>query len=164
MPTIAYTGQTHSPEATRRLGEAVARLCTGGEVFLLDGDLGAGKTCVTQGIARGLDVSGDVTSPTFVLHCQYLGRLELNHIDAYRLEGAENLAGLGFDELFGAPDNVTVVEWPQMLGDAFPRGCIHVLIRTGDSASSREMTFEAKQEPGYAFINKLRAALPVNWE
>ncbi len=163
MAHLSVRFRTRSPEETRQLGEAIARLCEGGEVFLLDGDLGAGKTCFTQGLARGLDVPGEVTSPTFVLHCQYSGRLELNHIDAYRLEDAPNLGGLGFDELFGDPANVTVIEWPQMISALLPKGCVHVLIRTvtqeaagapvGEAA--REFLLEATHAPAYALIERL---------
>lgn len=159
--------RTNSPEETRQLGEAVARLCAGGEVFLLDGDLGAGKTCFTQGLARGLEIPGEVTSPTFVLHCQYQGRLELNHIDAYRLEGAPNVTGLGFDDLFGDPSNVTVIEWPQMIENLLPRGCVHVLIRAvaqvpadaqaqQEGCGLREFILEATHAPAFGLLERLQ--------
>ena len=87
MRTLAFT--TVSAEKTRELGARIGAACAGGEVFLLSGDLGAGKTCLTQGVARGLGVEATVTSPTFVTHMQYLGGrgLALEHFDFYRLEG-----------------------------------------------------------------------------
>lgn len=104
-------------EATRSLGRAVGRACRGGELLLLRGDLGAGKTTFVQGLAEGLGIPPDlpVTSPTFVLHAQYPGRPGLEHIDAYRLEGRPGVEDLGFEELLHAPDRVTAVEWPGRL-------------------------------------------------
>ena len=87
---------TKSADETRELGAKIGKHSEAGMVILLDGDLGAGKTCLTQGIAKGLDISRSVTSPTFTIQKIYHGRLLLNHIDAYRLEGIHQ--DLGFDE------------------------------------------------------------------
>lgn len=146
---------TESPEQTRALAAALAGLCDGGEVFLLDGDLGAGKTCFTQGFGMGLGVMEDITSPTYTLHCQYEGALELNHIDAYRLEDDEHVEALGFDELFVEGRSVTVIEWPQMLQKILPHGCVHVYIRT-TSETGREFCFTAEARPATDFISKLQ--------
>lgn len=98
------------------VGEQLGRACQGGEVFLLSGSLGSGKTCFTQGLARGLGVpEGErVTSPTFILHSQYEGRLLLNHIDAYRLSDSHQ-PDPGLDEIFGQPGTVCAVEWSEYL-------------------------------------------------
>ncbi len=143
-----------SPENTRDLARAIAAFCSGGEVFLLDGDLGAGKTCFTQGLGAGLGVGEDITSPTFVLHCQYQGRLELNHIDAYRLEDDTHVEALGFDEFFADNNCVTVIEWPQMLEKILPMGCIHVYI-SSLSSNEREFKFSASAKPALDFISAL---------
>ena len=100
-----------SPEKMHALGKEIAGKLTGGEVFLLSGDLGAGKTVLTKGIARGLGVKDEVTSPTFAIHNEYQGRLKLEHFDFYRLESAEEARILGLEEILGAKDSVSVCEW-----------------------------------------------------
>ncbi len=97
----------------------MGELAQPGDIYLLTGPLGAGKTCLTQGIARGLEVSGYVRSPTFVLMSRYRGRLPLYHVDLYRLGGPEEAWDLGLDEqLFGG--GVCVVEWADRASDLFP--------------------------------------------
>jgi tRNA threonylcarbamoyladenosine biosynthesis protein TsaE len=93
-----YKVKTDSLEETHQLGEILGRNAMANMVFLLDGDLGAGKTTLTQGIAKGLDIHKNVTSPTFTIQKIYHGRLPLYHIDAYRLEGVDQ--DLGFEEYF----------------------------------------------------------------
>ncbi len=104
---------SHGVEQTRRLGAHLGRLLGPGDVILLEGDFGSGKTTFTQGIAKGLGIdSRYVNSPTFTLINEYKdGNLRLQHIDLYRLEGDEQLETLGLEEYFEG-DGVTVVEWP----------------------------------------------------
>lgn len=92
-------------------------------VFLLSGDLGAGKTTFTQGLAKGLGITKTVSSPTFTIMKNYSGRLSLNHIDAYRLESLHQ--DLGFDELVGSI-GVTVIEWPDFLEELFPEEYLRI--------------------------------------
>jgi tRNA threonylcarbamoyladenosine biosynthesis protein TsaE len=110
-----------SPERTRELGRLLGEHAEGGDVIALSGPLGAGKTCLVQGLARGLGVpeSVPVTSPTFGLVHQYPGRLELRHADFYRLEGYTRLADAGFDDLLDER-GVVVVEWPERCWEALP--------------------------------------------
>jgi len=109
------------PEATFRLGEILGGNLSSGDIVALIGDLGSGKTCLTQGIARGLGVSDkyQVTSPTFTLVNEYPGRLTLYHVDVYRLEGAVDLEDMGCEEfLYG--QGVTVIEWAEKIRDLLP--------------------------------------------
>ena len=101
-------------DATRALGRALADSLSGGELILLEGPLGAGKTSLAQGLAAGLGVPGAVTSPTFALCNRLQGRLELHHYDLYRLESLERLLRIGMEDSLecGA---VTLVEWPALL-------------------------------------------------
>ena len=85
----------HGPEGTAALGEEISGLLRGGEVILLHGSLGAGKTCFTQGMCRGLEVIQDVVSPTFTLVNSYDGRLLVHHLDFYRIEPGDNLMDIG---------------------------------------------------------------------
>jgi ATPase, YjeE family len=134
---------TDSPEATRDAACSLGTLCRGGEVLLLIGDLGSGKTCFTQGLARGLDVPADirVTSPTFTLHAEYPGRLVLNHLDLYRLDEPCQMEGLGVEDMLGDRDAVAAVEWPEMLADGVGRERLEIRIAdTGDNRRSFALT------------------------
>ena len=111
--------RTESPEETQRLGIGLGRLAQPGDLFMLVGELGAGKTCLTQGIAWGLDIAGYATSPTFVVINQYMGRLPLYHIDIYRLDSIEEVVDLGLDDyLYG--NGVCVVEWADKAMNVLP--------------------------------------------
>jgi len=108
----ALTFNSHSPEQTQLLGSYVGKLARKADVLLLTGELGTGKTCLVQGIARGLDVKEYAFSPSFVILRQYHGRLPLYHIDFYRLDCLSEIAGLGLEHyLYG--DGVCVIEWAE---------------------------------------------------
>ena len=137
------TLKTDSREETHLLGEKLGAAAKENMVFLLSGDLGAGKTTLTQGIARGLGIKRPVTSPTFTIQKLYCGgRLVLNHIDAYRLEGLSQ--DLGFEEYMN-DGGLTVIEWsqfaPQLIPDTYLEVNIHLL-----EDDSREFRFEAAGE------------------
>jgi len=104
-------------EETMTLGSELAALLEPNDVITLEGDLGVGKTAFTKGIAKGLQISRMVTSPTFTIVKQYQGTLALNHMDAYRLEHSEE--DIGFDEYFNS-GGVSVVEWAQFIEDYLP--------------------------------------------
>ena len=120
------------PAATSRLGRALGAVALAGDLVCLWGDLGAGKTHLAKAFALGLGVSETVTSPSFVLMAEYRGRLPLFHIDPYRLASAEDvLAGGLIDER--QREGVTLVEWPERLGEALPAARLDVRIDgTGD--------------------------------
>ena len=104
------TLNSDSPEQTQLLGSYLGHLAQKADVFLLTGELGAGKTCLVQGIARGLNVKEYAFSPSFVILRQYRGRLPLYHIDLYRLDQIEEITDLGLEQYFYG-DGVCVVEW-----------------------------------------------------
>ncbi|MBA7597580.1 tRNA threonylcarbamoyladenosine biosynthesis protein TsaE [subsurface metagenome] len=103
---------SNSPEETQEFGARLGQLAQPGDVFLLVGKLGAGKTCLTQGIAWGLGIDEYAASPSFVLVRELYGRLPLYHVDFYRLENLEEIAELGLDEYFYG-NGVSVVEWAE---------------------------------------------------
>jgi tRNA threonylcarbamoyladenosine biosynthesis protein TsaE len=103
---------THRPEETQELGKRLGKIARPGDVILLVGKLGAGKTCLTQGIAWGLSIDEYAASPSFVLVRELYGRLPLYHVDFYRLEKLEEITELGLDEYFYGR-GVTVVEWAE---------------------------------------------------
>ena len=103
---------THSPEQTQSLGMKIGELAQAGDVLLLIGELGTGKTCLTQGIAWGLGIKEYAMSPSFVIMRELYGRLPLYHVDLYRLDDIEEVAQLGLDDyLYGS--GVSVVEWAE---------------------------------------------------
>lgn len=107
---------TSSAEETRRLGERLGKLLIAGDIVLLFGDLGSGKTTLTQGIASGLEVGPDeyVRSPTFAIINQYHGRIPVYHIDLYRMESVADMENLGLEESLHG-EGVAVVEWAEKL-------------------------------------------------
>jgi len=113
-----YFGEfiTHSAEETFTLARSIGEQLRGGEVFLLKGDLGAGKTVFAKGLAAGLGiVAADVTSPSFTLVNVHEGRLRFYHVDLYRLDAGAH-QGLGLEEIFDDENAVTVIEWAERLG------------------------------------------------
>jgi tRNA threonylcarbamoyladenosine biosynthesis protein TsaE len=119
--------RTASVEETVALGERLGRAAAPGDLLCLWGDLGAGKTQLVKGVARGLGIGDTVNSPTFILMNEYAGRLPLFHVDLYRLaDAADALAGGVIDDR--QIDGVTVVEWPDRMGDILPVGRLDVRI------------------------------------
>lgn len=117
-----------SAEETRAWGARLAAGLKPGQVLLLSGDLGAGKTCLVAGLAEGLGSRMEVGSPTFTLINEYKdGRLPLYHIDLYRLDKAFQIEGLGLDEYFDG-NGVCAVEWPERLGALKPAGALEITL------------------------------------
>lgn len=129
------TLHSEDPLQTEAFGAALGQLLLGGEVVALSGELGAGKTCFVRGIASGLGVDDtEISSPTFVICVIHHGsRLDLAHLDAWRLTSEEDLESIGFEELRSRDDLVCAVEWPERLGAALPTPAIRVTIHHGDT-------------------------------
>lgn len=128
---------TRSGEETARAGEELAGLLPEGATLLLEGDLGAGKTTLVRGLARGLGVAGDVTSPTFGLLAVHAGsRRQLLHVDAYRLSRPEELDGLLLEELARPPYNL-VIEWPERIAGREPSGAWRLRLEAGPGDERR---------------------------
>ena len=133
-----------TPATTRKLGERIGRMLRAGDVVLLSGELGAGKTVFAQGIGCGLGVTDPIKSSSFVIMNEYEGAaLRLYHADLYRLEDPEQVAELALDEL--AEKGVLVVEWPERAPNEMPPE--HLLVRLAyDGAKSRTIDIEAVGE------------------
>ena len=143
--TITLT--TAAPEATQAVGRLLGEHAHAGDVFLLSGELGAGKTCLTQGILWGLDGDEYARSPTFVLICEYYARLTLYHMDLYRLDDIDEIIDLGLDDYF-LGDGVCVVEWAEKGAGEFIGD--RMTVRIDDiSNEERRLTFTAAA-PRYA--------------
>jgi tRNA threonylcarbamoyladenosine biosynthesis protein TsaE len=144
------TFPSRDPAETQAIGERLGARLTPGAVVACTGELGAGKTCFLQGLARGLGVTGGVTSPTFVLVNQYRGRLPIYHLDAYRTDSLTELVDLGLEEMLHG-DGVTVIEWADKIRPLLPARTIHVHLQ-GLGDEPREITIdepEAVSDPAH---------------
>ena len=146
---------SHSLAQTHRLGARLGELLRGGDLVLLEGDLGAGKTTLTQGLAEGLEVRGVVSSPTFTLLKEYEGRVPLYHFDLYRLDDPAEILDLGFEEYFYG-NGVCVVEWANKAVGIWPEEHLQIrlklvsdtkrgLVFTGLGARYSELLFEFRK-------------------
>lgn len=153
--TDTLTVCSRSADETRRIGRAIGAAAQSGDVLLLAGEFGVGKTVLVQGIAAGLGVEGTVTSPSFVLMVQHRGRLPLYHVDLYRLDG--RLDDEMLDTLADAEDagGVCAIEWPEALPASLRAGTTAIRIAAiGDE--TRQLTIES---PGQHLISAVRSAV-----
>ena len=131
--------KTETPEETQVLGEKLGKTLKQGDVIALIGDLGTGKTCLTQGIARGVGLAPDeiVSSPSYILINEYNGTVPIYHIDLYRLENSEEIAELGLSE-YVEGDGICIIEWAERMADALPDHCIKIQITLAETNTSYE--------------------------
>jgi tRNA threonylcarbamoyladenosine biosynthesis protein TsaE len=140
MTTSGMEILTGSPEETINVGRALADWLREGDVVLLHGDLGAGKTTLVKGIAMGFRIDAVVSSPTFSLVNEYDAGLaapvtRLHHLDLYRLRGEDDLASIGFEDYLAPFDGITLVEWPERAASVLPE--IYLLIEIESVGSDR---------------------------
>ncbi len=149
---------TSSPEQTWRTGRMFGKLLNAGDTVCLYGDLGAGKTNFTYGIAQGLEVQEQyITSPTYTFVNEYQGRVPLYHIDLYRLKEPGELEGIGFEEYLES-DGVTVIEWAELAEDELPDEYLSVYFSSIDE-KSREIGFFAEGERYEKLLDRLKHEL-----
>lgn len=144
---------SHSPEQTRRVGGRLGQHARAGDVFLLSGPFGAGKTLFTQGLAAGLGITERVSSPSFTLINEYAGRdaaglsLRLYHVDLYRLETPAEIASVGLEGIFDDPGGICAIEWPDRLGEY---GALdHLLILLGPVSETKRRLALSPRGPRY---------------
>lgn len=152
MLTIRST----DPAATYAFGRSLGRCLANGDVVCLAGDLGAGKTLLVQGMAAGLGVTDDVTSPTFtILHVYGGGRLPLNHFDLYRLNNPTELEDVGFAEYTGG-EGVAVIEWADKFAAAMPNERLWIELRSGGGENERTIALSPAGERYRRLCEELR--------
>lgn len=117
----------NSVEETINLGKKIGQVLKSGAIICLIGDLGTGKTHLTKGIAAGLEIKDYITSPTFTIVNEYLGRLKLYHFDVYRVSDADEIYAIGFDEYIFS-DSVSIIEWANYIEELIPREHIRIII------------------------------------
>ena len=134
--------ETRSPEETFGVGFLLGGLLQSGDVITLNGGLGAGKTCFTGGVAKGLGIQERITSPTFALIHEYDGgRLPFYHLDVYRLGDSAELVDLGYEEYFYS-DGVSIVEWADKIANMIPEGSVIIRMSYGCGESERVYEIE----------------------
>jgi len=130
---------------TDKIGKIIGGSLKGGTVICLEGDLGAGKTTLTQSIAKGLEIRDYVTSPTFTIIKEYNGRLNLYHMDAYRLDSEDEMYDLGYDEYINS-DGVCIIEWASKIKGLIPKSAINITININYENNNRELDINGEGE------------------
>lgn len=130
---------TRSPKETLELGQRIGELLQPGSIICLSGELGAGKTALTQGLAKGLGVYDYITSPTYTIVNEYEGRIPLFHFDVYRLENEEEIYEIGFDEYL-EKNGVVVIEWASIIENALPHEHLWITIEKNEDLEERVLT------------------------
>jgi tRNA threonylcarbamoyladenosine biosynthesis protein TsaE len=153
--------RTASVEETRDVGAAVAGLARPGDVVVLAGDLGAGKTAFVQGFGRALGVADRITSPTFTLVHVYEGRLPIHHLDVYRLDQVQEALDLGLAEMLD-DGGVVLVEWGDAILPVLPHDLLEVRLTLGDGDDDRTITARAVG-PGWAARTRALEAALAPW-
>lgn len=147
---------SRSPEQTQLLGRYLGELACKGDLFLLAGALGTGKTCLVQGIARGLGVKEHAFSPSFVIVREYHGRLPLYHIDLYRLDRVQEIANLGLEDYLGG-NGVCVIEWADKGLPLLPQDNLHITLRYVPNAEAeRTILLKAQGRRYCELLEQLR--------
>jgi tRNA threonylcarbamoyladenosine biosynthesis protein TsaE len=121
--------EIYSVDETTQLGIKLGALLNFGDIICLTGDLGTGKTHITKGIAKGLNITDNITSPTFTIVNEYEGgRLKLNHFDVYRVSDPDEIYAIGFDDYIFS-DAVSIIEWANYIEEILPEGLLHIKIQ-----------------------------------
>ena len=155
--SVRFEAISRGPEDTRKVGRILGLHAQPGFIYLLSGELGTGKTCLTQGVLWGLGKNEYARSPTFVLVTQYPGRLTLYHIDLYRLDSIQGVLDLGLDEyLYG--DGLCVVEWADKARDLWPEERLDIRMERLDE-DTRRLTFCSDSETYVDAVNAVRSGL-----
>ena len=140
-------------EETKDIGYKLGKLLSKKCVICLVGDLGAGKTTLTQSIAKGLEVDDYITSPTFTIVNEYEGRIPLYHFDVYRIGSSDEMYDIGFDEYINS-DGVCIIEWANLIEDILPDEYLYIDIKYKENG--REMTLNPK---GYKYEDIVKELL-----
>ena len=140
---VARITHSRSPAETRALARALAATLKPGDVLALHGELGSGKTCFVQGLARALGVRQAVTSPTFTMVSEYRGRCPFIHMDFYRIQNPGEFESIDFEHYLDLA-GIVVIEWAERAGDWIPGNTLHLYFKTGKKPSERTITVSTR--------------------
>jgi tRNA threonylcarbamoyladenosine biosynthesis protein TsaE len=144
---------TNSPEETKKIGKEIGKLARPGDLLAFYGELGAGKTCFIQGISQQLEVKDYVTSPSFTIINEYQGKIPIYHFDLFRLNSAEEILELGYEEYFYG-EGLTVIEWAEKIEQLLPREHLKIDIKFKDRYE-RIITFISQEDRFKKFLKEL---------
>lgn len=143
-------------DETYKIGEHIGSLVNSGDIICLIGDLGTGKTHLTKGIAKGLDIEDNITSPTFTIVNEYTGRLKLYHFDVYRVNDPDEIEAIGFDEYIFS-DGVSIIEWANYIEELIPPNKLTITIeklpKLGDNYRKIYIEYSDKR---YDYIKEIK--------
>lgn len=140
-----YSYDCKTEKQTQRLGFCLGACLRPGDVVLLSGEMGAGKSVLTRAAARGMGVGGPVPSPTFTILNIHEGReMKLYHFDLYRLEDADALYEMGLEEYIPAADGASLIEWPQMAWEAMPQDALEITLHYAQDGLARRIELESR--------------------
>ena len=131
---------THSAEETIQLGKKIGSLLQPGAIIAMEGNLAAGKTTITKGIAESLGIEETITSPTFTLISEYEGKMPLYHMDVYRLDSCEDFINLGVEDLMYG-EGVSIIEWSERVREKLPKSTITLRLEVREDGG-RDITLE----------------------
>lgn len=146
---------TNSELETIELGNKIGKLLTDGDFICLDGDLGAGKTHFTKGLAQGMGIREDITSPTFTIVQEYDGELDLYHFDVYRLFDEEELYAIGFEDYLKRK-GVIIVEWSEKVRGVLPKDRLEIRIEYLEDPDKRKLVFESFGKRAEELVEKFQ--------
>jgi tRNA threonylcarbamoyladenosine biosynthesis protein TsaE len=152
--------ETNSAAETQALAAELAAELPPGTVLCLHGDLGAGKTCFVQGLARALGVRRPVGSPTFTLINEYKGTKPLAHVDLYRIRGAGDAFGLGLEDYLCHYPGIVAIDWAERVAELLPENCWHVRLEAGATEDARRITVDRPAPGGSSFAGQ--ASRPIS--
>ena len=147
---------------THKIASQIAGLTSAGDLILLVGGLGAGKTAFAQGFGKALGIEEPITSPTFTLAREYKGQMQMHHLDVYRLEQIEEVRDLALPELFEG-NSVTLIEWGDQIISALPKEHLEINLEFGDNDSVRVINISPSGQKWNERITELQQSLK-NWE
>ncbi len=147
---------------THKIASQIAGLTSAGDLILLVGGLGAGKTAFAQGFGKALGIEEPITSPTFTLAREYKGQMQMHHLDVYRLEQIEEVRDLALPELFEG-NSVTLIEWGDQIISALPKEHLEIHLEYGDNDSERVINISPSGQKWNERITELQQSLK-NWE
>ena len=148
-----------SEAQTEAIGRSIGEVIRSGDALLLRGEMGAGKTCLTRGIALGAECEVSARSPTFIILAEYPGRVRIFHCDLYRITGASEAYELALDETLGR--GALVVEWPENADGELPDDALEIRFVTGTSAEKRKLSMSTNGPRSEDLLDRISSALQV---